>query len=55
MAGVRFTELQSRPMAFLDFSLLPISERALVAGVCYRGQAAGGCREETAVLLDPMS
>src|SRR5215470_8532639 len=32
--------------------LLPISERAFVAAVCYGGRAAGGCRGETAVWLD---
>jgi hypothetical protein len=26
MAGVRFTELQSRPMAFLDFTSLTLDE-----------------------------
>jgi hypothetical protein len=35
-------------------SLLPISERACVAAVCYGRRAAGRCRGETAGLLDPM-
>jgi hypothetical protein len=29
--------------------LLPISARALVAGVCYGRRVAGGCRGETAI------
>ena len=34
--------------------LLPISQRDFVRVICYGGRAEGGCRGETAVLLNTM-
>jgi hypothetical protein len=34
MAGVRFTELQSRPMEFLDFTSLTLDEFQQLPGCC---------------------